>query len=238
MAEIELFTYDKGCSRLHKTHPTLKIIILSVISISITYGSNFYLVYYLLLLLLGFYTSGIKKVFNELKYILFISLSLLLFQLLLKGDFSIEAILTIGIYILRIFLIILMGRLFTGTTRPEDITPGLFNILRNKKLTENISLTIRLVPTFFIGWAEINETLNSRGLYMRKNPIYILKNISIPLLIETFKNADIISQAMESRCYTGWVKTEATETKIDFLIIFLVTIPHLQLIKMLLPLGL
>lgn len=237
MAEIKLFTYTKGQSPIHKTHPTLKIILLAIISISITYCSALYLYYYLSLLLLGLYISKIKNIFNEIKYITFISITLILFQIILVRDFSVDSILSIGIYILKICALLLMGRIFTGTTKPEDITPGLYNILRNKKLAENISLTIRLVPTFLISWGEIKETLNSRGLYLRKNPLYILKNITIPMLIETFKKSDSISIAMESRCYKGWIKNDVIDNKIDIILIVLVIIPHLLRIKMLLPLG-
>lgn len=237
MAEIELFSYVKGQSCIHKTHPTLKIILLAIISISITYCTPLYLYYYLSLLLLGLYISKIKKIFNEIKYIVFILITLILFQIVLVRDFSVESLLSIGIYILRICALLFMGRIFTGTTKPEDITPGLYNILRNKKLAENISLTIRLVPTFLISWGEIKETLNSRGLYLRKNPLYILKYITIPMLIETFKKSDSISVAMESRCYYGWIKKDVINNKIDIKLIILVIIPHLLRIKMLLQQG-
>lgn len=237
MASIELFSYKNGNSRLHKAHPTLKILLITLTSYSITYGSGYQLIYYLVLILIGFKTTGLKSLFRGLKYILFIILSLLLFQIIINRDLTLCNLFSNLLYAVRISEVILIGTLFTGSTNPADITPGLYNIIRNKKIAENISLTIRLVPTFLISWREIEQSLNSRGLYLRKDPFYIIKNITIPLLVETFKKADTISMAMESRCYNGWMKEETVNKEIDIKLIILVILPHLLQIRRLLPLD-
>lgn len=237
MAQIELFSYKKGYSKLHRAHPTLKIVLLFVVSFSITYGNGYQLFFYLGLILVGFYTARLNSLFSKLKYILFLAITLILFQVILVGDLTKSTWVSNLIYLAKMTEIILIGTLFSATTRPEDITPGLYNIIRNKKIAENISLTIRLVPTFLISWRSIEESLDARGLYLKKRLIYILKNISIPMLVETFKKADSISEAMESRCYDGWVEQKSTESKIDVILIILVILPHLPRIKMLLLQG-
>lgn len=237
MAEIVLFSYEKGDSKIHKLHPTLKILLLSLISISITYGSIFTVIYYILFIALGFYISGIEGDIRQSKYIVFLTIMVILFQIVFTGDFSLETILITALYVVRISLIIFMGKLFTATTKPDDITPSIYNLLPSMSIAENISLTIRLIPTFLISWSEINQTLKSRGLYLRKNPFYILRNITIPLLIETFRKSDTISSSMESRCYSKWVKCKVSENRIDILIILLAILPHLPQIKMLLQLD-
>lgn len=225
MATLNLFIYKEDVTILHKMHPTLKIILMGFISFLLTYGNNIILVYYTTLVLIGFILSklNIYLILKDLKYIIFLGSILTIFS----GD-----IIPSVIYTLKIGIIILLGTLFMGTTRPEDITPGLYNIIRNKKLTENISLTIRLIPTFLISWGEIEESLKSRGLYLSKNPLKIIFNITIPLLIETFKRGDSISMAMESRCYSGWVKSKVFERGISISIIALTISPTLLLIKM------
>lgn len=238
MANLDLFSYTKVNSRLHRTHPTLKIVLLSLISFSIVYGSKYALIYYLILIIFGFITSKLTLLFHQFKYLLFITISITLFQIVINRDFSIIAIVNTLIYILRITEVILLGNLFTGTTRPQDITQGLYNIIRNKKLSENISLTIRLIPTFLISWNEIEQSLNSRGLYLRKNPFVLLKNISIPIIVDTFKKADSISTAMESRCYSGWIEEKVRDTNIDIPLIIIVILPYLLWIGMLVQSGL
>lgn len=236
MAQVNLFIFKKGESKLHKTHPTLKILLMFASSMLITTGSNIVLIYYLLLILLGFYKSKLKLslLLKDIKYILIIALLIILFQVILSSGNKISILLSSLIYSLRIGEIILLGTIFMGTTEPSEITPGLYKVLRNKKIAENISLTIRLIPTFLIGWKEIEESLNSRGLYLIKNPFRFMSAVSLPLLVETFKKADQISMAMDSRCYSGWSDESINNTKLDVIIISLTLLPSLLLIKRLL----
>lgn len=238
MADIKIFIYSSGNSRLHKAHPTLKILLITISSLLITMGSYTTLFYYGVLLLFGFYNSGLglSLLLKDLKYIIIIGISLVLFQGLLTSEERLTILKTSLIYLVRIGEIILIGTLFTGTTKPEDITPGLYRIIRNKKVSENISLTLRLIPTFLISWKEIEESLNSRGLYLIRNPFRFIGSISIPLLVETFKKADSISIAMDSRCYIGWIEENIIDRKIDLILIISVILPVLlQTGKLLLP---
>lgn len=224
MAKIELFIYKEGRSFLHRLHPTLKIVLMMILAFQVTYGSLYIISYYLLITLIGFYSTKIKIPFKEVRYILFLYIILLLTK---------TGLLTSLIYMLRIIIIIFSGALFTGTTRPDDITPGLYKILRVKKLCQNISLTIKIIPSFLIAWNEIEENLKSRGLYIRRNPFRILFNTAIPLLIETFRKSENLSIAMESRFYNGWIEKDIIEKKINIPLIIIITIPYLQQIKML-----
>ena len=238
MAEVVLFSYQKGDSRIHRLHPTLKILMLFFVAIGVTYGDLLTLLYYIVLIGLSFYKSKISKNLFQMKYITLLAVTIFLFQVVLIKDITFEAIKNSILYVVRISSVILLGRIFTETTRPDDITPGIYNIIRSRRVAQNISLTIRLIPTFLISWSQIQLALKSRGLYLRKNPFIILKNITIPLLVETFKKSDSISNAMESRCYTGWVKCKTFEDNLDILLIVLTTLPHLLQIGMPLLQGL
>lgn len=237
MAQVDLFIYKKGNSRVHNTHPTVKIVLLILSSIIITAGSTITLLYYTALIAFAFYTTklNISLLIKDLKYIVVLGVVVLTIQLISKESDKVSSIINTAKYILGIGQIILLSTIFTGTTKPREITPGLYKILRNRKVAENISLTIRLIPTFLISWKEIEESLNSRGLYLIKNPIRFISSISIPLLVETFKKSDTISMAMESRCYTGWIKEEISEKRVDIAVIILTLLPSLLQIKRLLP---
>ncbi len=220
MADINIFIYKKGNSLIHQLHPTLKIVLMILSSYLITTGETLLLFYYITIILFAFFISklSLSLLLKDLRYLLILGVIISLFE---------SSIYSGLIYTARIGEMLLLGTIFTGTTRPEDIAPGLFKIIRNKKIAQNISLTIGLVPTFLISWKEIESCLNSRGLYIRKNPFRILNGIVLPLLIETFKKADYISMAMESRCYTGWMEEEITDTKINIPIIILIILPYL-----------
>lgn len=186
MADINIFIYKKGHSILHKINSSIKIIITIIFSIIIAKGSSITLIISGAVLFWGLLHSkiGIKTLFNR-------------FLLIVLPIFLIMA----PFYTIKLIELLLLGTIFVGTTKPQDIATGIFTITRNSTISKNLALTINLIPTFLISWREIETTLNSRGIYLRKNPFVIMKNIAIPLLIETFRKADNISIAMESRCY-------------------------------------
>lgn len=225
MAEIDLFQYRAGSSLLHKMHPSLKIILIILISIQVTYGSSYTLLYYSLLIMI--YRRGISR--SELIYGIYITTTLTLFQSLTEGAFNHSILTQSLIYSLRFIIVISMGNLFISTTRPESISQAIYHLLRNKRLSENIGLSLRTFPIFIQSWRECHMALKSRSFYSRKNPLYRLKWISIPLLVETFKKSHEITLSMESRSYSGWVSEEIVDRVIPKKVIFVVLIPYLQL---------
>lgn len=236
MDQISFFTYTPKNTVIHKTHPTLKIILIALLSIKVMRGDLAVQFYSMGVIMISYFISQIpvKSLIKELKYTLFLTITLTLFNYLL-GDYSFRDSLDLSIlYSIRIFSVITLGSVFINTTKPQDITPGIYNIFRIKKLSEYISLTIKLIPTFLIGWSRVNESLKSRGLYLSRNPFRLMKHISIPLLVETFKRADTIAVSMESRAYKGWIKTDIENKKMPVYLIVPVILPYLLQIGMLL----
>lgn len=239
MAQIDFFTYNKKDTIIHSTHPTLKIILIALLSITLTRGTIFELMYSISIIVIAYFVSLIplKSLVKEFRYILFLISSLTVFQFLLGGLDIIEALSSAAYYGLRITGLITLGSIFINTTKPQEITPGVYNIIRSKQISEFISLTIKLIPTFIIGWSHVDESLKSRGLYLSKNPFRIMKHLSIPLLVETFKRANSISISMESRGYNGWIKTDIENKRLPIFLVIPVIIPYLLQIKMLLLQG-
>jgi len=225
MAELNIFIYKKGDSPIHRTHPTVKIILLMLSSYMISKGNIFILSYFSILILSGFFitTLSIKMLFKDIKYLIILGVIISILQLSVKGAL---------IYILRIGDILLLGTIFIGSTRPNEISPGIYNIVRSRRLAQNISLTINLIPTFIITWKEIELSARSRGVYIKRNPLNLVKGLLVPLLIETFKKADTISRAMDSRSYNGWIKEDIEDRNINFQLILLVLLPYLIYLKM------
>lgn len=230
VAEINLFQYRVGTTLIHRMHPTLKILLILLISIQVTYGNTYNLIYYVLLILI--YRRGLSR--SELYYGLYITLTLTLFQSISIKEFNIQVLFQSLIYSLRFIIVISMGNLFISTTRPESISQAIYNLLRNRKLSENISLSLRTFPIFIESWKQCHTALKARNFYNRKNPFYRLTWISIPLLIETFKKSHDISLTLETRCYSGWIPEEITDRDINKWVIIIILIPYLLQIGMLL----
>ena len=235
MAEINLFIFKDVDSLLHRTHPTLKIVFLVIASFFISKGDGLFLTYYSLLLLFGFKIAGLKfrTMIRELRYLIILTGIIIIFQLIERHDYI---LLTLGnslLYSLRIGLLIFYSILFTGTTKPQDIAPGIYILVRNKSLAQNISLSITLIPTFLLSWYQVKETLESRGIGQVRNPLRIIYYISIPLLVDIFKRSNSISEAMNARSYSKWIVQKPQNRERPIIIIFVTTLPFLQLIKML-----
>jgi len=226
LANINLFTYCRGDSVLHRCHPTLKIVSMILISVLITKGSLFMTLYFLSIVIISYIVSKLKfrLILKDVKYLVL----LLVLLLIIQRDPGVY------LYILKIGIILAFGTIFTGTTRPNDISPGLYKIFPNKFIARNIGLTINLIPTFIISWQEIEIALKSRGLYLRKNPFRIIIGLGIPLVIQTFKKADTISLAMESRLFTGNYLGDIEAREINPLVIIPSVLPLLLLLKKLL----
>lgn len=228
MAEIDLYSYKKSNTILNRLHPTLKIVLTAFISISATRGTTPTIIYYLLLVNMGVFSihRSFKPMLNELKYLFFLFISLSFFQAL-GGITPLTSIALSGIYTLKIWIVINLGSIFITTTYPGDIGGGVYRVIPFKKLAEMISLAIKTIPSFLIGWSKVNLALKSRGLYLIKNPVRFLKALTLPLLVETFRRSDAISNSMESRYYNGWVKIPLKNREISPVIILLSTLPSL-----------
>ena len=65
-----------------------------------------------------------------------------------------------------------------------------------------MSLILRFVPVIFDQAKETNDAQRARGVENRKNPIYRMRKLAIPLIRSTFERADKLAVAMEARCYS------------------------------------
>lgn len=227
MAGIDLLLYRPGSSLLHRTHPTLKILLLLLISFQVTYGDVITLIYYMVITQL--YRRKIIK--GELLYGLYICISLTIFQSINSGSLEVVTFIQSFIYSLRFVQVISLGNIFITTTRPEEISPAIQKLIRSRKISENIGLSLRTFPIFLQSWKQCYMALKSRLYFNRKSPIYRLKWIAIPLLIETFKRSHEISIAMDARCYRGWIEEEISDKEYPIILIIITILPFLQLIK-------
>jgi energy-coupling factor transporter transmembrane protein EcfT len=65
-----------------------------------------------------------------------------------------------------------------------------------------MGLIVRFIPVILNQAKETAEAQRARCLENRKNPLYRLVRLGIPLIRGTFEQADRLIVAMEARCYT------------------------------------
>ncbi|PLT31358.1 energy-coupling factor transporter transmembrane component T family protein [Peribacillus deserti] len=121
-----------------------------------------------------------------------------------------------GIFIsLRFALLILITSILTLTTTPISITDGLetlFNPLKKWKLPIHelalmMSISLRFIPTLMEETDKIMKAQAARGTEFSsgpiKNRIKAIVPLLIPLFVSSFKRAEELATAMESRGYRG-----------------------------------
>lgn len=102
--------------------------------------------------------------------------------------------------VLRFIVLILTASLVTLTTKASEMVDGIEAALRflpNKRIAENISLTIslclRFIPKVRDIFTQVREAQKARGL---SND---WRALTTPTIIRTLKSADEISQAINAR---------------------------------------
>lgn len=116
---------------------------------------------------------------------------------------------------LRLLIIIVLTSLLTLTTLPLQMTDGLEYLLSPLKrlgiptydLALMMSIALRFIPTLLEETDKIIKAQMSRGANFDSGPIWQrLKNmipVLIPLFISSFRRAEELATAMESRGYRG-----------------------------------
>lgn len=128
---------------------------------------------------------------------------------------SVQGLYFAGITCIRILLLVVGAGMLTYTTSPIEITDGLEKLMAplNKisvpvhEISMMMTIALRFIPTLIDETDKIMKAQKSRGAEIDtgsikdrvKNTIPIL----VPLFINSFKRADELAIAMESRCYRG-----------------------------------
>ena len=153
-------------------------------------------------------------VFTFLLHILFTKEGELLFE---YGWFEIyEGGLIQGLFIsVRFTLLILVTSLLTLTTTPISITDGMEELLGPLKkwkmpvheLALMMSIALRFIPTLMEETEKIMKAQTARGVDFSSGPIKdrvkSIVPLLVPLFVSSFKRAEELATAMESRGYRG-----------------------------------
>lgn len=219
MAELTLFSYRSGHSLLHRIDVRCKILGLLFISIvSLNAGAvSLTLLSFLFIALMADCRLAFKSFFRELRFFFVLMLIILVARSLSAKGTQIFQLYFISVSMQgfieglmicwRLFLVVLIGLLFVSTTRPSQIKAAVrwflapVPLVSGRRLAMMLGLVMRFIPVILNQARETAEAQKARCVENRKNPIYRLKKIGLPLLRRTFENADRLIFAMEARCY-------------------------------------
>lgn len=219
MTELTALSYRAGTSVLHGLDVRFKLVFMVLISFtSLKAGLPALAILTLLLAGLmipaglrpGAIAAGLRHIF------LFLILVFIARALSTSGspllEFRAVTVTREGVYdgaaiCWRLVIVIFIGLALVATTRPSEIRAAVVWFLRpmpfipEKRVSVMMSLIMRFIPVIFDQAKETADAQRARGVENRKNPIYRLKVLALPLLRRTFERADKLANAMEARCY-------------------------------------
>jgi biotin transport system permease protein len=220
MAELNVLGFKAGDSMLHRLDVRFKLLFFVLISLSSLRANilSLFLLTIVLTAALIHAGSPIKSVLKDLRYIFLLLLFIFVARSLSVPGSPVIKIKPIsvtreGLYqgtvvCWRLLIVIMTGVLFVTTTRSSEIKAAVQWMLNpipgmpEKKIAFMMSLTVRFIPIIFDQAKENLAAQRARGIENRKNPVYRLKMLGIPLMRRTFERADNISLAMTARCYS------------------------------------
>ncbi|MCH5159168.1 MAG: energy-coupling factor transporter transmembrane protein EcfT [Clostridiales bacterium] len=115
----------------------------------------------------------------------------------------------------RLMLLVTMPTLLTLTSTPTELCDGLESLMSPLKklrfpvheLALIMSIALRLIPTLVEETDKITSAQKARGAaFESRNPFKKIKAmipVLIPLFVSSFRRADELADAMDSRCYRG-----------------------------------
>jgi len=243
MAELTTFRFHPGNSLLHKLDVRFKLLFLILISlISLGGGGTGLMILSGLVTMLVIHSRlPLKSSFAEFRLFLFFLLLILGARMLtVPGPALIEvqsiAItrpgLISGVLICwRMVIVAFLGFLFVFSTPSSEIkaavewflSPAAF--IPEKRIAIMMGLIARFIPVILSQARENAEAQRARCVENRKNPLYRLRRIGIPLIRRTFEQADRLSIAMEARCFSeNRTDPALSATRMDWIAFFIIII--------------
>jgi len=141
-------------------------------------------------------------------------------EVALTGDLRFPSIYLSGIIhashmALRIFCLVLGTSLLTFTTTPVELTDAIERAFSPLKLIRFpvhemaliMSIALRLIPTLMEETGKIINAQKARGAEFESRNIFkkakAMLPVLIPLFVSSFRRAEDLANAMDSRCYRG-----------------------------------
>ncbi len=231
MREIALGQYYPVDSVLHRLDPRTKIVLMiayitMIFFVKTFIGFGIVLVFLAASILLSRVPVG--KVLKSLKTIMFLVLFTVIMSLLFYAGKEEDLIwrwgiikvyraglINAGLMALRLIFLVVGPTLLTFTTTPVALTDGLESLLKPltyikfpvHELAMIMSIALRLIPTLVEETDKIQSAQKARCADFDSGNVFkrakAMIPVLIPLFVSSFRRADELADAMDSRCYRG-----------------------------------
>lgn len=231
MRDITIGQYYQANSVVHRLDARLKLILTVAYIVMIFFVKSF--IGYGFVALFVLFTAFLGKIpflklLKSLRMIMFLMLFTVILTLLFYAGDSADiiasfwiiniyksALVSAGMMVCRLMLLVIGPTLLTLTTSPVELTDAIERVLKPlswikvpvHELAMIMSIALRLIPTLSEETDKIISAQKARGAdFESKNIISRAKSmipILIPLFVSSFRRADDLAYAMDSRCYRG-----------------------------------
>ncbi|MDE6201237.1 MAG: energy-coupling factor transporter transmembrane protein EcfT [Clostridiales bacterium] len=232
MRDVSMGQYYPASSVVHRADPRFKLVILILYLVTVFFCDSFFsfgFMTFFVLVTIFLSRVPILKVLKSLRFVIVILLFTTLLMMIFYSDTSGAAplaewgifhIYLNGIYSAiklgwRLMLLVLMPTVLTLTSTPTELCDGLESLLSPLKLLHIpvhvfaliMSIALSLIPSLIEETDKIINAQRSRGAaFESRNPFKKIKAmipVLIPLFVSSFRRADELADAMDSRCYRG-----------------------------------
>jgi len=98
-------------------------------------------------------------------------------------------------------LILIVSTRYSEIKKAIEWALAPFPFVPKRRVATMIGLLLRFIPVIFNEAREIKDAQRARAIEARKNPVFRIVKLVIPLVRRTFLRAEKSALAMESRCY-------------------------------------
>ena len=231
MKDVSLGQYYPVNSPVHRLDPRIKLLSVILYMVAIFFirkFAGFAVVAVFLLAAIFVSRVPLRKVLRSLRAIIVLVIFTVVMSILFYSTKSEEPLWEWGIISiykkglinaarmgLRLIFLVIGPSLLTLTTTPVELTDGLESLLKPLALIKFpvhelaiiMSIALRLIPTLTEETEKIMNAQKARcadfdtgNLFKR---VKALLPILIPLFVSSFRRADELADAMDSRCYRG-----------------------------------
>lgn len=229
MNKLILGRYIPGNSIIHRLDPRSKLLSVLIFLIAIFFANNaltngLIIGFVLIVLLLtkipmGFFFSGLKPMIGLILFTTFFQIFFTTGQTVLWQWWFLkitqEGLFMAGVIFIRFVLIVVFSTILTLTTTPLTLADGVESALKPlaffkvpvHEIGLMLSMSLRFVPTLMDDTTRIMNAQRARGVDFAEGSIVkrvkAIIPILIPLFASSFKRANALATAMESRGYQG-----------------------------------
>lgn len=231
MRDVSFGQYYPVNSAIHRLDPRIKLLSVIIYIVTLFFiktFTGFGVVALFLLVIILISRVPIGKVLKSVKAIIFLLIFTLVISFLFYRGQSDQLIWEWGIFHLywdglfnslklcvRLLLLVMGPAMLTLTTTPVELTDGLESLLKPLSLIKLpvhelaiiMSIALRLIPTLMEETDKIISAQKARCADFESGNLFkrakAMLPVLIPLFVSSFRRADDLADAMDSRCYKG-----------------------------------